>query len=113
MALAAGIVDDAVAWCLLAVVLASLNSTPSVAILAVGGGLLYTLGMVFVGRPFFRFFTRWTERDRGVTPATMLVLVMILMASAWFTDEIGIYALFGSSVSMRESSAPRSSPSWC
>jgi K+:H+ antiporter len=95
MALAAGSLDDAIAWCLLAVVLASFNSAPSIAILAIGGGLLYGLGMVFIGRRFFEFFTRWTLRDDGVTTYTLLTLLLILMGSAWITDALGIYAVFG------------------
>lgn len=95
MALAAGSLDDAIAWCLLAVVLASFNSEPSIAVLAVGGGVLYGIGMVFVGRPALAFLSRWTERDNGITMTTLLTVLLVLMASAWFTDFIGIYAVFG------------------
>ena len=95
MALAAGSMDDAIAWCLLAIVLASVKSSPMIAILAVGGGFLYCIGMILPGRRLFRFFARWTERDDGVSTNTLLTLLMVLMLCAWFTDFIGIYAIFG------------------
>ena len=95
MALAAGSMDDAIAWCLLATVLASVKSSPMIAVLAVGGGILYCLGMILPGRKFFTFFARWTERDDGVTMNTLLTLLLVLMLCAWFTDFIGIYAIFG------------------
>lgn len=95
MALAAGSMDDAIAWCLLATVLASIKSSPMIAVLAVGGGFLYCIGMILPGRWFFRFFARWADRDDGVTMNSLLTLLLILMLCAWFTDFIGIYAIFG------------------
>lgn len=95
LALAAGSMDDAIAWCLLAVVLASVKHSASIAVMAVGGGLLFTLGMIYVGRPAFRVFSRWTERDGGVSMTTLLSLLLVLMLASWFTDVMGIYAVFG------------------
>lgn len=95
MALAAGSLDDAIAWCLLAVVLAAFNSNPSIAVLAIGGGVLFVVFMTTIGRRLLQVLARWTERDNGVSMTTMLTMLVILMASAWFTDYIGIYAVFG------------------
>lgn len=95
LALAAGSMDDAIAWCLLAIVLASFTSSPSIAVLAIGGGIVYGVAMILVGRPYFTFFARWTERDNGVTANTLLTLLLVVMLAAWFTDRIGIYAVFG------------------
>src|SRR5204863_1272824 len=64
--LAAGSMDDVVAWCLLAVVLSSINGAPSLLILAIAGGAAYLLVMVWLGRPAFTVFARWTERDDAV-----------------------------------------------
>jgi len=95
MALAAGSLDDVIAWCLLAVVLAVFNATPSTAVLAIGGGLMFGLGMVYLGRPALQVLERWTDRDDGVTMTTLLTMLLVVMASAWFTDYIGVYAVFG------------------
>ncbi len=54
LALTAGAVDDAAAWCILAVVLASFGGSWNSAYLAIGGGIAYALFMVFVGRHLLR-----------------------------------------------------------
>lgn len=95
LALAAGSVDDATAWCLLAVVLASFKASPSIAVLAIGGGIGYVLFTILFGRRALTFFSRRTKKDGGVTIETLTILLIILMLCAWFTDAIGIYAVFG------------------
>ncbi|WP_017314751.1 cation:proton antiporter [Mastigocladopsis repens] len=95
LALGAASVDDGVAWCLLAIVLASLKNSALIAAIAIGGGIGYTLLMIFVGRPIFTIFTLWTKRDGGVTRQTLTVLLIVLMFVSWFTDLTGIYAIFG------------------
>jgi Kef-type K+ transport system membrane component KefB len=95
LALAAGSMDDAIAWCLLAIVLATVKSSASIAFLAIGGGLIYALVMVFFAKPKLRVFARWTQRDGEVTRQTLLYVLVALMLCAWFTDFIGIYAVFG------------------
>jgi len=98
LTLAAGALDDVVAWCLLATLLAFLRETPQLALLAIGGGLAGTAAMVWVVRPALRSLARTAERDRGVSPPTMLVALTVLMASAAFTDVIGIHSVFGAFV---------------
>ncbi len=95
LALAAGSIDDATAWCLLAIVLASVKANTSIAVFAIGGGIGYVLCSVFVGRPAFTIFTRMTNRDGGVTIQTLTLVLIVLMFCAWFTDAVGIYAIFG------------------
>ncbi len=98
MALAAGSVNDILAWCLLAGLLASLHAQPSIAVLALGGGMGYAVVMVLLGRRAFRAFARCVERDHDVTASTLLVVLLVLMASAAFTDYIGIHAVGGAFV---------------
>jgi Kef-type K+ transport system membrane component KefB len=95
LALAAGSSDDAAAWCVLAVVLASFTGKLSVAVLAIGGGLLYALFMVLGARPWLeRYFNRLEADDqkRGLVIPLAVVLVMVC---SWATDSIGIYSVFG------------------
>ena len=98
LALGAASVDDAVAWCLLAIVLASVKNSLSIAILAIGGGICYVLFAIFLGQPLLRAFTRMTKRDAGVNRQTLTLMLIILMFCAWFTDVTGIYAIFGAFV---------------
>ncbi|MEH2137951.1 cation:proton antiporter [Nostoc sp.] len=98
LALGAASVDDGVAWCLLAIVLASVKNSLSIAILAIGGGICYILFAIFLGQPLLRVFTRMTKRDAGVNRQTLTLMLIILMFCAWFTDITGIYAIFGAFV---------------
>jgi Kef-type K+ transport system membrane component KefB len=95
LALAAGSLDDAAAWCVLAVVLASFTGNLWIAVFAIGGGLLYAVLMLTVGRGWLeRLFVprEADDRRRGVVIPLTLILVT---ACAWLTDSMGIYAVFG------------------
>jgi len=95
LALAAGSFDDAAAWCILAVLLGSVGGGPRVAVLAIGGGALYAAVMLIVGRRslprLFAALTGRPTRDALVLPAALVLLA----GSAWFTDWIGMHAVFG------------------
>jgi len=95
LALAAGSIDDAAAWCVLAVVMASFAGDPSVAVVAIGGGLAYILVVWLLGAPLFKFMARRTEQRGGMTHAMLGTTLSLVMLGAWFTDRIGIYAVFG------------------
>lgn len=95
LALAAGSIDDATAWCVLAIVLSSFSGDGSIAVLAIGGGIVYTVCMMLIGRPLLRPFGTIAERANGISSAMLAVVLMLVSLSAWFTDSIGIYAVFG------------------
>ncbi|GAB1539878.1 cation:proton antiporter [Scytonema sp. NUACC21] len=95
LALAAGSIDDATAWCLLAIVLASIHTNTSIAAFAIGGGIAYVLFTTFVGRPALTIFNQMVKRDGGLTIQTLVLVFAILMFSSWVTDAVGIYAVFG------------------
>jgi Kef-type K+ transport system membrane component KefB len=95
LALAAGSMDDAAAWCILAVVLASFSGRAEIAVLAIGGGLLYTAATLGLARPILRRLGRQVESDGGLNARSLSTVLMLLMTGAWFTDAIGIYAVFG------------------
>jgi Kef-type K+ transport system membrane component KefB len=96
LALTAGAVDDAVAWCLLALVLASFGGSASIAVLAIGGGAAFTLFMVFVGPKLLSVLPRWFEREGGViTPPLLAATLLAYAMSALVMDVVGIHAVFG------------------
>ena len=95
LALAAGSIDDAAAWCVLAIVMASFAGDPSVAVLAIGGGLGYVLVVWIAGARLLQFLARKTEERGGLTHAMLGMTLSLVMLGAWFTDRIGIYAVFG------------------
>jgi Kef-type K+ transport system membrane component KefB len=98
LALACGAADDAFSWCLLATVLAIHRGSAIVAVTAVVGGLLYTVLLLTVGRKAFRVLGTLSERRQTVSPAVLSTVLILLMTCAWFTDTIGIYAIFGAFV---------------
>jgi Kef-type K+ transport system membrane component KefB len=95
LALACGATDDALSWCILAIVLAMNRDSPGLAVMAIAGGILYALLVLTVGRRALGVLGPMSER-RGAISAPMLgVVLCVLMLCAWFTDTIGIYAIFG------------------
>jgi Kef-type K+ transport system membrane component KefB len=98
LALACGAADDAFSWCLLATVLAIHRGSAIVAVTAVVGGILYTLLLLTIGRKAFRVLGTLSERRQTVSPAVLSTVLILLMTCAWFTDTIGIYAIFGAFV---------------
>jgi Kef-type K+ transport system membrane component KefB len=98
LALAAGSIDDAVAWCLLAVVLATLSGMSSGALLAIGGGIGYVALVLILRRFLFHRFAASMERAGKVTTPLLATVLVLLMLGAWFTDKAGIHAVFGAFV---------------
>ncbi|MBM4244431.1 MAG: cation:proton antiporter [Deltaproteobacteria bacterium] len=96
LALAAGSLDDAAAWCVLAVVLASFAGDPAFALIAIGGGLAYAVLLVTVGRRLLAPLGASVERAGTMSNGILTVTLMLVMLGAWFTDWIRIYAVFGS-----------------
>ena len=95
LALAAGSTDDALSWCLLALVLAVFKQNALIAVLAVVGGLAYALVVLLIGRPLLRPLGAMAERHQGVSGAMLAFVLMLVMLCAWLTDTLGIYSIFG------------------
>jgi Kef-type K+ transport system membrane component KefB len=95
LALAAGSIDDAVSWCILALVLAIFNKSPLIAVLAIVGGLLYAVVTLTIGKSLLRVLGTMTERHERITGPMLVIVLLIVMFCAWLTDTIGIYAIFG------------------
>ena len=86
------------AWCALAIVLASFSGQPSIAILALGGGLLYVVFVLSVGKSWLRKLGPMVERKKGLTSPMLSFVLILLMLGAFITDAIQIYAVFGAFV---------------
>ena len=95
VALGAGALDDAAAWCLLAIVLASFDGVLAQAMTNIASGLGYVAAALWVIRPLLARWARGVEA-RGELAEREFVLLLALMAfGAWFTDLIGLHAVFG------------------
>jgi Kef-type K+ transport system membrane component KefB len=95
LALACGAADDAMSWCILATVLAIHRGSAAVAATAIVGGILYTLLLLTIGRKALRGLGTVSERRKEIPASALSTVLILVVACAWFTDTIGIYAIFG------------------
>ena len=98
VALGAGAIDDAMAWCLLAVVLASFDRDWSHALVNIGGGAAYVAGTLLVVRPLLARAKSWLVQDGALTEAGLVTGLALMLLGAWITDGIGLHAVFGAFV---------------
>jgi len=95
VALGAGAINDATAWCLLAVVLASLDDNWSRAAANIGGGIAYVAFTLLVVRPLFARAKGWLVKEGALTEAGLATALALMALGAWFTDLVGLHAVFG------------------
>ena len=98
VALGAGAIDDATAWCLLAVVLASFDRNWNQAWLNIGGGVGYVALTLLVVRPLLSRLKPLLVKEGTLTEAGLVTGLALMMLGAWFTDLIGLHAVFGAFV---------------
>jgi Kef-type K+ transport system membrane component KefB len=98
-ALSAAAIGDAVAWCVVAVVLASLGAGSGVILLAVGGGLALAAVLIFLGPKLFAPLGRLAESQheagQPLSPTVLAISLMLCMLSAYVSDFVGLHAVFG------------------
>jgi Kef-type K+ transport system membrane component KefB len=99
LSLSAGAIDDATAWCILAVVLASFGAGASVAFTAIIGGLIFASVLILVAPRLLAPLGRLAEREqvlgKPLSPAVLSITLMLFMLSAFTADAIGLHAVFG------------------
>jgi K+:H+ antiporter len=98
VALGAGAIDDATAWCLLAIVLASFEKNWSHALINIAGGIAYVALTLLMVRPLLLRAKVWLTRNGTLTEAGLVVGLALMALGAWFTDLIGLHAVFGAFV---------------
>ncbi|KAH8831387.1 Sodium/hydrogen exchanger family-domain-containing protein [Flagelloscypha sp. PMI_526] len=96
--LSAGIGNDVVGWILLALTVALVNASDGLTalyVLLASAG--YVIFLLFPGRWAFRWLCVKTgSLEQGSpTPFMMTLTIMLVFASAFFTDIIGVHAIFG------------------
>lgn len=94
--IACAAVDDATAWCLLAIVIAIVKAgSIASAFLTIVFSVVYVLGMIYLVKPFlerlaYRHFTR-----ESFHKLVIAFIFLMLIFSAYLAELIGIHALFG------------------
>ncbi|WP_017669624.1 cation:proton antiporter [Blastomonas sp. AAP53] len=95
LTLSAGAIDDAAAWTVLAIVLASFGDGPLVAVKAIVGGAAFAGFMLIFGRRLLAPLGRIAEREGKVTHSMLAAVLVLFMLCAFAMDYIGIHAVFG------------------
>ena len=95
IALASAVVDDVIAWTLLAIAVAAHRGNPVLAAITAGGTIAYVAVIAVVGRPIFGRLSAWGLRGRVIRPELPIIVLLLVMLCAWYTELIGVYAVFG------------------
>lgn len=95
LSLSAGAIDDAGAWCVLAIVLASFGAGASLALTTIVGGIIFASVVLLLGPRIFAPLGRIVEREGRITPNVLGITLMAFMLSAFIADGIGLHAVFG------------------
>lgn len=95
--LAAGVGNDVVGWILLALAIALVNASSGLAALYIFLVVLgWTLILFFLVRPCFNWLARRDgSLSRGPTHLMMTLTILLVFASSFLTDCIGVHAIFG------------------
>jgi len=95
LSLTAGAFDDACSWCVLALVLAAFGAGPGVAVLAIGGGVLYAAFILLFGRRLLAPLGRIVEREGEMSMTVLGITMALFCLSAFVMDAVGIHSIFG------------------
>ncbi|MCI0533738.1 MAG: cation:proton antiporter [Verrucomicrobiales bacterium] len=98
VALGAGAIDDATAWGLLAVVLASFDRNWSHALVNIAGGAGYVAFTLLAVRPLLLRAQSLFAKNGSLTEAGLVMGLALMALGAWFTDLVGLHAVFGAFV---------------
>ncbi|NRQ31175.1 transporter [Nonomuraea sp. NN258] len=96
LTLVAASIDDALAWCLLAVLTAMhLGTGTAGALRTIVLAAVFALVMLTVVRPLLRPLGRSVARTGRLGPGGVYVVILVPLTAGWLTDWIGVYAVFG------------------
>ena len=95
-AIACAAVDDVTAWCILVFVIAIVKSSGVAASIAtILLVLLFISGMLFLVKPRIGTLIKERVESQKHSKGLLAGILAFVLACAWFTESIGIHALFG------------------
>jgi Kef-type K+ transport system membrane component KefB len=95
LTLSAGAINDAAAWAVLAIVLASFGAGAAVAVKAIVGGFGFVLVALTLGPRLLAPLGRIVEREGRVSHQVMAITLVLFGLCAFAMDFAGIHAVFG------------------
>lgn len=97
LAITCAAADDVTAWCLLAAVIAIVKAgSITSALFTIGLAIGYILFMIYVIKPWLQKISERRIMDEKIDKTVISISFFLLLLSAYFTEIIGIHALFGS-----------------
>jgi len=97
LAITCAAVDDVTAWCLLAAVIAIVKAgSITSSIFTIGLAISYIFFMIYIIRPALQRISDRRIHNEKIDKKVISISFFILLLSAYFTEIIGIHALFGS-----------------
>lgn len=95
LSLSAGAIDDAGAWTVLAIVLATFGGGSAVAMKAIFGAVGFAVVVLGFGPKLFKPLGERAEREGGVNHSLLGIVLMLFLLSAFAMDWAGMHAVFG------------------
>ena len=95
LSLSSGAIDDAGAWTVLAVVLATFGDGAGVAIKAIGGAIVFAVVVLGFGPRLLRPLGQRAERTGIVGQTETGIALMLFLLAAFAMDAVGMHAVFG------------------
>jgi len=95
--LSAGVANDVIGWILLALCVTLANAGSGLSSLWILLACLgYCLLLLFAIKPSLRWLLRWTgDLESGPSQSSIALIILLALASAFFTAIIGVHAIFG------------------
>ena len=97
LAITCAAADDVTAWCLLAAAIAIVKAgSITSSLFTIGLAIAYIVFMLYVIKPLLQKVSNNRMKDEKVDKTVIGVSFFLMLISAYFTEIIGIHALFGS-----------------
>jgi Kef-type K+ transport system membrane component KefB len=97
LAITCAAADDVTAWCLLAAVIAIVKAgSVSSSLFTIGLAVIYIVFMIYALKPWLQKLNDKRIKSDPIDKTVIGISFFVLLGSAYFTEIIGIHALFGS-----------------
>jgi Kef-type K+ transport system membrane component KefB len=97
LAITCAAADDVTAWCLLAAVIAIVKAgSVTSSLFTIGLAIAYIVFMLYIIKPWLQKISNKRIKENKINKTVIGISFFLLLLSAYFTEIIGIHALFGS-----------------
>ena len=110
IAIGAGTIDVAIAWCLLAIVLAAIDNNWSHALKSISSGLGFAIIACVLFKPLLAGEEHHLVRHESLTDTGLVIGLTCMQVGAWVTESIHLHTVFGAFV--MGSMMPRRTMGW-